>query len=75
MTRVSKKLPQQQLAIELRTVTDAAMTVDPGRGAHIPAMRRLKGMLADNPGWRSYSHVVYNLGPRRIAWLEGLEKR
>lgn len=66
------RLPQQRLAIELRTAVDAAMTVDPQRGSHIAALRRLKRLIAANPDWSKSSHVVYNLGERRMAWLEGL---
>lgn len=63
-------LSQRRLAIELRLACDTAMTVNPSQGkANGAAMRRVRALLRANPEWESMSHVVHNLGARRIAWL------
>ena len=63
-------LPQTRLALELRMLTDTAMRFDPVGGKHHDALVKLKRMIAANPvGFRS-SHVLHNMGSRRIQWIE-----
>lgn len=65
MTRIS----QQRLAIELRMACDAAMTVNPVLGPNAAAMRRVKRLLEDYPDALTHSHLLHNLGNRRVEWL------
>ena len=63
-------LPQTRLALELRLLCDTAMRFDPIAGSHHAALGKLKAMIAANPvGFRS-SHVLHNMGSRRIQWIE-----
>lgn len=59
------ELPQRQLAQELRFAID-----DARRSGRINRVRQL---LEDNPRGSSSSHVVHNLGPDRMRWLETMK--
>lgn len=72
---MANRLPQPQLAIELRMACDAAMIVDPVRGADAAAMKRVRRLLETHPNWHTHSHLRHNLGARRMAWLRAVEQR
>jgi hypothetical protein len=60
------RLPQRLLAIELRTEIDRARL-----GGDAVAARRALDLARDHPDALRSQHVIHNLKPVRLAWLEG----
>jgi hypothetical protein len=56
-------IPQRQLALEYRMAIDSAMA---GRKL---GMRRVRRLVAENPTSTWSTHVQYNIGKGRAAWL------
>jgi hypothetical protein len=72
---MTERLSQPRLALEVRRLTDEAMIVRPDYGPNRQAMRQLRELLAAYPEALSKSHIRWNLGERRLSWLEALLRR
>ena len=58
-----------QLSVVLRETCDAAMILNRDVRTNYAAVRKLRRLLSEYPTALSRSHITWNLGPRRIAWL------
>jgi hypothetical protein len=70
--KVKRRLSQPRLAIALREAVDEAMILGPDFRRNRSALRRLRLLLDEYPAALSHTHVVHNLGAKRMAWLQGM---
>ncbi len=70
-----RRLSQPRLALEIRRLTDEAMIVRPLHGPNRAAMRALRDLLRQYPHALRSSHIRWNLGQRRLTWLEAVQGR
>jgi hypothetical protein len=68
------QLGQRQLVVELRNAIDAARKVRPKgwSGEDLACMERVEMLVIANPRAVRSTHVKYNLGQERLAWLAAL---
>jgi hypothetical protein len=68
--RRRQPLNAAKLSVVLRDTIDAAMILQRDTRTNLAAVRRLRRLLDEYPNALSRSHISWNLGPRRIAWVE-----
>jgi hypothetical protein len=68
--RRKQRMNAAKLSVVLRDTIDAAMILSRDTRTNLAAVRRLRRLLDEYPNALSRSHISWNLGPRRIAWVE-----